>query len=142
MSEVVSSSHPRQPTGREIYETCLSGVRDRPFIPRLRSDLLPYRPIPNSLLEFREQEGKENRERRLHDLWRSLPNTCFQGSETAATLGFSLGESLTPEKVENMGRVYEDELLRRCGGHISSQRPTHIPWPVFRDYAEVKEAGQ
>lgn len=141
MSEVVSRSRP-QPTGREIYEACLSGVRDRPFIPRLRSDPLPYRPIPYNFLEFREQEGKENRERRLHDLWRRLPNTRFQGSETAATLGISPGESLTPEKAENMWGVYEDELLRRCGGHISSQRPTHIPWPEFRDYAEAKEAGQ
>ena len=141
MSEVASSSHP-QPTGREIYEACLVGVRGRPFIPRLRSDPLPYRPIPSSLLEFREQEGKENRERRLHDLWRRLPNTRSQGSETAATLGTSLGESLTPEKAENMRRVYEDELLRRCGGHISSPRLTHLPWPEFRDYAEAKEAGQ
>lgn len=141
MSEVGSSSR-SQPTGREIYGACLSGVRDRPFIPRLRSDPLPYRLIPHSLLEFREQEGEEKRERRLHDLWRRLPNPLFQGSETAATLGISLGESLTPEKAENMRRVYEDELLRRCGGRISSLRPTHIPWPEFRDYAEAKEAGQ
>lgn len=141
MSEVVCSSRPH-PTGREIYEACLSGIRDRPFIPRLRSDPLPYHPTPHSLLEFREQEGKENRERRLHDLWRRLPKTHFQGSEAAATLGVSLGELLTPEMAENMRRVYEDELLRRCGGHISSQTPTHIPWPDFRGYAEAKEAGQ
>ncbi|KAF8450601.1 mitochondrial carrier domain-containing protein [Boletus edulis BED1] len=138
MSEVVPSLRP-QPTGREVYEACLSGARDRPFIPRLRSDPLS-RPIPHSLVEFREQEGKENRERRLHDLWRRLPSTRFQGSETAATLGISLGESLTPEGAENVWRAYEDELLRRCGGHTSSQKPTHIPWPGFRDYAEAKEA--
>ncbi|KAH0839862.1 mitochondrial carrier [Lanmaoa asiatica] len=138
MSEVVSSSRPK-PTGREIYEACLSGVRDRPFIPRLRSDPLPYRPIPNNLFEFRQQEGEENRERRLHDIWRHLPHTHFQGSETAATLGISLSE-LLPEEAENMRRVYEDELLRQCGGHISSLRPTHIPWPEFRDYAVAKEA--
>lgn len=141
MSEVVSSSRPR-PTGREIYEACLSGVRDRPSIPRLRSDPLLYHPTPHSLLQFREQEGKDTRERRLHELWRCLPKTHFQGSEAAATLEISLGELLTPEKAENMRRVYEDELLRRCGGHISSQRSTHIPWPDFRNYAETKEAGQ
>lgn len=141
MSEAVSPSR-SQPTGREIYEACLTGVRDRPFIPRLRSDPLPYHPIPHSLHEFREQEGEETRERRLHDLWRRLPNPHFQGSDTAATLGISFGEPLTPEKAENMRRVYEDELLQRCGGHTSSLRPTHIPWPEFRDYAEAKEAGQ
>ncbi|KAG8218571.1 mitochondrial carrier, partial [Butyriboletus roseoflavus] len=126
--------------GREIYEACLSGVRDRPFIPRLRSDPLPYHPTPNSLHEFREQEGEENRERRLHDLWRHLPSPHFQGSDTAATLGISFGEPLTPEKAENMRRVYEDELRRRCGGHTSSRRPTHISWPEFQVYAEAKEA--
>lgn len=141
MSEVASSSYPK-PTRGEIYEACLSGVRDRPFIPPLRSDLLPYHPLLHTLPEFREQEGKENRERRLYDLWRRLSNTCFQGSETAGTLGIPFGESLTPEMAENMWKVYEDELLRRCGGHISSQRLTHIPWPEFRDYAEAKEAGQ
>ncbi|KAG9317394.1 mitochondrial carrier [Chiua virens] len=125
MSEVASSSRPK-PTGRELYEACLSGVRDRPFIPRLRSDTLPYRPIHHSLVEFREQEGKENRERRLHELWRRLPNTNFQGSEAAATLGTSFGEPLTPEKAENMRRVYEDELLRRCGGHnLQSKADPH-----------------
>lgn len=143
MSEVVGCSSGPHPTGRELYEACLSGVRDRPFIPPLRSDPLPYRPIPQSLVEYRENEGTEIRERRLHDLWRRLPCAHSCGSDTAAIPENPPGESLTPENAENMRRLYEDELLRRCcGGHISSQRPTHIPWPKFRDYAETKEAGQ
>ena len=141
MSEVICSSRPK-PTGQEIYDACLSGVQDRPFIPRLRSDPLLHRPIPDSLLEFREQEGEETRERRLHDLWRHLPSTHLQGSDTVAAPGIAFGEPLTPEKAENLRRVYEDELLRRCSGHISSQKLTHIPWPDFRQYAEAKEAGQ
>ena len=141
MSEAVCSSWPK-PSGHEIYEACLSGVRDRPLIPGLRSDPLPYHLNPHGFVEFRELEGIENRERRLHDLWRRLPSTHLQGSEAAATLGISVGKPLTPEKAENMRRVYEDELLRQCGGHISSQKPTHIPWPDFRDYADAKEAGE
>ncbi|KIK94699.1 hypothetical protein PAXRUDRAFT_11892 [Paxillus rubicundulus Ve08.2h10] len=132
-------SRPRT-SGREIYEACFLGAQDRPFIPRLRSDSLPHQPIPHSLLEFRGQEGKEARERRLYDLWKCLPNSAFHGSETAATRGILPGEALTPEKAQVMRTIYEDELLGRCGGHISSERPTHIRWPEFRSYAEAKEA--
>ncbi|KAF9226538.1 mitochondrial carrier [Gyrodon lividus] len=138
MSTVEGSSRPHL-TGREIYEACFSGAQDRPFIPRLRSDPPPH-DIPHSLLEFRGQEAKEIRERRLYDLWKRLPNSGFHGSETAAARCILPDEMLTPEKAADMRRIYEDELLGRCGGHISNERPTHIRWPEFRKYAEAKEA--
>ncbi|KAF9247285.1 mitochondrial carrier [Melanogaster broomeanus] len=139
MSMVHGSSRPH-PTGREIYEASFSGAQDRPFIPRLRSDPPPYHPTPHSLDDFREQEGKETRERRLYDIWKHLPNSSFHGSDTAATRGILHGETLIPEKAEHMRRIYEDELLGRCGRHIPNERPTHIQWPDFRKYAEAKEA--
>ncbi|KIJ70031.1 hypothetical protein HYDPIDRAFT_121357 [Hydnomerulius pinastri MD-312] len=135
-----ASARPPIPTGREIYEASFSGAQDRPFIPRLRSDPPSYHPIPHSLLEFRQLEGKENRERRLHDLWKRLPNSSHHGSETAAARVIAPDETLTADNAEDMRRIYEDELLGRCVGHISSERPTHIRWSEFRKYAETKEA--
>ena len=61
------------PTRREVFEASLAGAQTRPFIPRLRSDPPPYQPLPHSLVEFRVQEGRENREHRLKQLWYSLP---------------------------------------------------------------------
>jgi solute carrier family 25 (mitochondrial phosphate transporter), member 23/24/25/41 len=130
------------PTGHDLYESCLSGAQDRPFIPRLRSDPPPFHPLPHSLLEFRQQEGKEERERRLQELWRRLPNSSYHGSDIAGSRKFPSGERLTVHKAEEMRRVYEDELLRKCGGHTMNEQPNHIRWPEFRRYAEAKEAGK
>ncbi|KAH7887680.1 mitochondrial carrier [Phlebopus sp. FC_14] len=128
------------PTGRHIYEASLSGAQDRPFIPRLRSDPPTYNPIPHSLQEFREQEGEENREHRLRELWKRLPSSNYHASKTAATRVVRPGEAMTAEMAADMSRTYEDELLGRCSGHVSSGQPTQIRWPEFRKYAEAKEA--
>jgi len=129
-------------TGRELYESTLSGALDRPFIPRLRSDPPSFHPIPHNLLQFRAQEGKEERERRLHELWKRLPNSSYHGSEVAASRTFPAGEPLTAHKAEEMRKVYEEELLGKCGCHTTNERPSHIRWPEFRRYAEAKEAGK
>ena len=131
----------KRQTGHEIYESCLSGAQDRPFIPRLRSDPPPFHPLPHSLLEFREQEGKEQREKHLHELWKRLPNSNYHGSDVAASKWLPAGEPLTAHRAEVMRRVYEDELFRKCCGHTTDERPTHIRWTEFRRYAEAKEAG-
>ncbi|OJA18971.1 hypothetical protein AZE42_00332 [Rhizopogon vesiculosus] len=130
----------KRPTGHDLYESCLSGAQDRPFIPRLRSDPPPFHPLPHSLLEFREQEGKEDRERRLLELWKRLPNSSYHESEVAGSRICHAGEPLTVQKAEEMRKVYEDELLRKCGGHTMNERPSHIRWSEFRRYAEAKEA--
>lgn len=132
----------KHPTSRELYESCLSGAQDRPFIPRLRSDPPSFNPLPHSLLEFRKQEGKEERERRLHELWKRLPNSSYHGSEVAPSRTLPAREPLTAQRAEEMRKVYEDELLGKFGCHITNERPSHIRWPEFRRYAETKEAGE
>ncbi|KAG1872678.1 mitochondrial carrier [Suillus tomentosus] len=130
----------KHPTSRELYESCLAGAHDRPFIPRLRSDPPPFHLVPHNLLEFRKQEGKEERERHLHELWTHLPNSSYHGSGVAASRTFPAGDPLAAQRVEEMEKVYDDELLGKCGGHITNERPSHIRWPEFRRYAETKEA--
>lgn len=130
----------KHPTSRELYESCLSGAQDRPFIPRLRSDPPSFYPLPHSLLEFRKQEGEEERERRLYELWKRLPNSSYHGSEVTAPRMFPSGEPFMAQRAEDMRKVYEDELLGKCGGHTTDERPSHIRWPEFRRYAETKEA--
>lgn len=132
----------KHPTSRELYESCLTGAHDRPFIPRLRSDPPPFHLIPHNLLEFRKQEGKEERERHLHELWKHLPNSSYHGSGVAASRTFPAGDPLAAQRAEEMKKVYDDELLGKCGGHITNERPSHIRWPEFRRYAETKEAGE
>ncbi|KAH7920164.1 mitochondrial carrier [Leucogyrophana mollusca] len=128
------------PTGREIFETSLSGEQDRPYIPRLRSDPPSYHPLPHNLLEFREQEGKVRREQRLRELWNRLPKSHFDVSNSPAFQAIPPGQALTRDRAEEMKKVYEDELLGRCGGHAANERPNHIRWAEFRRYAEAKEA--
>lgn len=131
-------------TNREIFEDSFSGAQDRPVIPNLRSDSPSHNAIPHSLCEFREQEGTENRERRLYALWKHLPHSSYHGSDTVATRRPQLSDTLTLHsgEAEIMRKIYDDELLGRCcgGGHMADGRPTHIQWPEFRKYAESKEA--
>ncbi|KAJ7180124.1 mitochondrial carrier [Mycena crocata] len=122
-------------TGREIFDASDSGAEDRPFIPKLRSDPLPRRP-PRSLSEFREQEGRENRKRRLKELWKQLP-VIHHGSRTPGALDDA---GITPETAQRLITMYEKELLRKCGGHSSSTSPMGgIGWKEFKEYAEAKE---
>ncbi|KAJ7228593.1 mitochondrial carrier [Mycena pura] len=128
-------------TRREIFEASDSGsAEERPFIPRLRSDPTPRRP-PRTLAQFREQEGRENRKRRLQALWMQLPvlypaaGSAIQAPDTTAD-----NVELAPEAAQRLIAMYETELLRKCGGHSSSTSPmSGIEWKEFSKYAEAKE---
>ncbi|KAL4081688.1 mitochondrial carrier domain-containing protein [Scleroderma yunnanense] len=136
---VEASSRPL-PTNRDIFEASFSGAQDRPSIPKLRLDP-PYHPIPHSLVEFREGEGKENRERRFHGIWKSLSNPSYHDPDTVGTRPPPSRETLTLDKEAETIRN-EDELFLRCCGdrHTMDKQPTHIRWADFRKYAEAKEA--
>ncbi|KAJ6598997.1 mitochondrial carrier [Mycena vulgaris] len=125
-------------TGREIFDASDSGAEARPFIPKLRSDTLPRRP-PCSLSEFREEEGRDNRKRRLKELWKQLP-VLHHGSTKRSPEAPGDNAGLTPEAAQRLITMYEKELLRKCGGHSSSTSPMGgIGWKEFREYAEAKE---
>lgn len=85
--------------------------------------------LPRTLAEFRLQEGRENRKRRLLALWRHIRvrGYNFDREPSAKALGKA------PESTENARKLraaYEHELLGRVGG-----------WKQFVEYAEAKEVG-
>lgn len=124
------------PTGRDIFQASDSGAGDRPFIPRLRSDA-PLRRPPRSLEEFRANEGRETRKRRLKELWAQLPVLHTNRPPRAVA-----DTSLDSESAQRLVKQYENELLRKCGGHTSSTSTmTGIGWKEFVHYAEAKEQG-
>ncbi|KII95124.1 hypothetical protein PLICRDRAFT_202930 [Plicaturopsis crispa FD-325 SS-3] len=132
----------KRPSGREIYDSVLSGARERPFIPRLPSDPPPQLPLAYGLHEFREREGREARERRLHELWKCLPKPTHRGSDPSAIPKAvpPAGESsLTPEQAQILKNMYDNELLGSCGENSAGSPPGHIGWKEFRRYAEAKE---
>jgi solute carrier family 25 phosphate transporter 23/24/25/41 len=130
-----------EPSGRKIFENSLSGAQDRPFIPRLRFDS-NYEPLPRTLEEFRSREGRENRKRRLRDLWHQLNHHGLYVNASAKGTPFrGTATSLTPEKAVRLMTIYENELLGRCGGYLSDT-VGHIGWRAFVRYAEAKEAGE
>ncbi|KDQ64584.1 hypothetical protein JAAARDRAFT_187904 [Jaapia argillacea MUCL 33604] len=133
----------RLPSKRELFEATFSGAQDRPFIPRLRSDPPAYHPLPHSLLEFRSGEGREEREKWLHLLWKRLPKRSapLSDDEEIARLNpVKDHASLTQEKAEKLQQMYEDELLGRCNTHSLAPSKAHITWKDFKKYAEAKEA--
>jgi solute carrier family 25 (mitochondrial phosphate transporter), member 23/24/25/41 len=141
---MASTDDTSRPNGRNIYEASLSGEQTRPFIPRLRSDHPKYSPIPHSLVEFRNQEGRDVRKQRLHDLWKQLPKPTQHGlnaDPSAKTIAVKDDEALTLQKAQRLKSMYENELLGRCGGHIVGPLPSHIRWKDFKKYAEAKEVG-
>ncbi|KAI0353621.1 mitochondrial carrier [Trametes cingulata] len=133
-----------RPSARQIYEEVLSGARPRPFIPRLRSDPPPYQPIPHSLREFREQEGKDRRRERLRALWRRLPkrdeSPYVDDEEVARAYPVKSDGDLTAESAKQLDEMYEDELLGRCGVRPRGPFSKRVSWAEFEKYADAKEA--
>jgi solute carrier family 25 (mitochondrial phosphate transporter), member 23/24/25/41 len=128
----------QQGSNRAVYDGSISGAQDRPYIPRLRSDPPPYHPLPQSLVEFRAQEGHEYRKARLRALWKQLL-TALDADDTDDSDAVSFpvgGAALTPESARQMRKIYDKELMGSC------KSSGHIGWKEFKKYAEDKEAGQ
>lgn len=119
---------------RDGVEGLFSGSQARPFFPKLRSDPLSWYPLPRSLAEYREKEGKEKREARLRALWKRLPThrTTFEHDEWINQTG------MDAERAKRLRDMYEDELMRRC----TAGGTTSIEWKDFLEYADAKEAGK
>lgn len=136
--------HGDQPSKRELFDATLSGAQDPPYIPRLRSDLPTYRPVPHSLQEFRDQEGHEARERRLRELWSRLPQRSgsldADDERFAETYAVKADGALTPETARKLQEMYDNELRSRCGAHTSGFLHRKTSWREFRKYADMKEA--
>lgn len=130
-----------RPTARETFETSCSGAQARPFIPRLRSDPPPYHPLPKSLVEFREREGREERKKLLRQLWQQLPKPEYYVPNPEKVLSSTDRSSLNPEEAEELRHMYVEELLGTCGRHVSGNTVGPVDWKAFREYAEAKEAG-
>ncbi|EIW61998.1 mitochondrial carrier [Trametes versicolor FP-101664 SS1] len=139
------TDEPARPSARQIYEEVLSGARPRPFIPRLRSDPPPFQPIPHSLREFRALEG-DARQQRLRALWRRLPkrNEGNNGADDAEAVARAYpvksDGDLTAESAKQLGEMYEDELLGRCGVPTRGPFARRVSWAEFEQYADAKEA--
>jgi solute carrier family 25 phosphate transporter 23/24/25/41 len=138
--------HSERPThsARQVYDGSYSGAQERPWIPRLRSDISSYHPLPHSLVEFRELEGPKARETHLRQLWKRLPKSPLlaldhEDHEHDAS-SVDDGGHLTPARAKELKRDYESELMGRCHGRLGSLR-THIAFKEFRRYAEAKEVG-
>lgn len=83
--------------------------------------------LPRTLAEFRLQEGRENRKRRLLALWRHIRVRGYNFDREPSVK--ALGKA--PDSTENARKLraaYEHELLGRVGG-----------WKQFVEYAEAKE---
>lgn len=139
----MSNPSEKGPSSRDLYDDTLSGAQDRPFVPRLKSDSTPYHPLPHSLVEFREQEGRANRKARLRELWLRLPplEPHSPEHEDPNASGSSIVKdyaSLTPERAKKIRNMYEQELAGSCG----NETPGRIPWKQFVAYAQDKEVGE
>ncbi|KAI0068778.1 mitochondrial carrier [Artomyces pyxidatus] len=137
---MASQPAPRAPK-RDVFEGSFSGAQERPFIPRLRSDAPTYRPLPRSLVEFRELEGREHRKARLRELWLQLPTPdqtrgLADADDVPSGLTGKEEALLTPERARRIRKEYERELVGNCGPGEPSGR---IGWKAFKDYAEAKE---
>ncbi|KAI0677578.1 mitochondrial carrier [Trametes maxima] len=149
---------PGRPSARQLFDETQSGARPRPFLPRLRSDPPAYQPIPHSLREFRAQEGADRRQRRLRELWQRLPKRSSGdgGDGAGAVAGGSGGGQehdeavaraypvhsdgdLSAESARQLGEMYEDELLGRCGAPTRGPFSRRVSWAEFEKYADAKE---
>lgn len=139
-----------KPSKKEIYENTLSGTHDQRRFPLLRSDSHSHQRLAHSLSDFKAQEGAQ-REERLKEVWKRLPNilaTTSSGSGNITVSSKDGATTLTQEKANELKEMYQNELLGRCrhdadapatSGTSGSAPP--ISWKNFYKYAEAKEVG-
>ncbi|KAF9485293.1 mitochondrial carrier [Pholiota conissans] len=120
------------PQGRHSDDLLEPSIQ--PFIPHLRSDPISH---PHTLEEFREAEGRENRKRKLLEIWKSLPETLQ--STTTQSSKTSRSSSINSAEAESLKATYDNELLLHCAGPSSGSRTRQIEWKEFKKYAEAKE---
>ncbi|KAI5833813.1 mitochondrial carrier [Schizophyllum commune Tattone D] len=109
----------------------ISGVQLSPPSTSSRPDKQPFRPLPHTLEEFRIQEGRNLRKRRLQDLYQRLLQSPPEANHDAPD-GHPVDEQhWTPERAKRLKSKYDAEFLKKCGGHIG--------WRTFKEYAEAKE---
>ena len=134
--QTIPPETPAQESKRAVYDACVSGAQDPPQIPHLHSDPAPsYHPLPRSLAEFRELEGREYRKARLHALWKQLPAALDpKGTRSDALPRLVGGATLTPEGASKMREVYERELMESC-----ADSPGHNGWKKFKSMPKAKK---
>lgn len=133
---------------REFFHASFIGTAHRPAIPQLRSDPPPLPPQPpHTLQAFRDLEGRENRKRRLQELWKRLPqrqsprNTGYGEESSGEGVDGGRMSYAKAQKLRAMYAAYDDELLGHCGAKSLGAQPREIPWQRFKEYAEAKEVG-
>lgn len=134
-----SSSAVQRPPRRDIFEASLHGAQQRPFIPRLRADPPAYQPVPHNLLEFRALEGERNRELRLRQLFRSLPQHPRPDHDDAddeavadsAAYAVHDDRALTQESAKRLEEMYQDELYSRFRKHKFGFLHRNVGWAEF-----------
>ncbi|KZS97948.1 mitochondrial carrier [Sistotremastrum niveocremeum HHB9708] len=138
-----SSSSAPPPSRREIYEGTLSGALDPQPIPHLQTDNTAHKPIPRSLADYRAQEKPEEREARLRALWRQIPrleSTKITSDGRTSRIPVTEHPNITPERAEELRKMYADELLQRCSDKTSPNNAKGLGWKAFQAYADHKEA--
>lgn len=111
----------------------LLNPHDRPLIPYLRSELIQS-PSQQSLVEYHKIEDRDNRKRRLLQIWRSLPDILKHDASVKNRNGHF-------EEVESFKAMYDRELLLLCKIPTVGSLEPRIGWREFELYAEAKEAG-
>src|ERR1700761_1027430 len=128
------------PSRKDVYDATLAGAApSRPLIFRLQHDSqYAQKPIPKSLEDYRAQETTQERELRLRSLWQQLPAMRSRGiARHPPTFDHP---ALTPQRAEELRRVYLDELVSRCDSGQGTSSSHEIDWKTFLVYAERKEA--
>jgi len=120
-----------------------SNDKEKVTVPAGRSHLPADSPVsaqPRTLAEFREQEGRANRRRRLQEIWKSLPDVLHEPHNRSQV--HMDPAQLTQEKAESLQKMYDRELLNLCSTRPSAGQAPHIGWKKFKEFAEKKEVGK
>jgi solute carrier family 25 (mitochondrial phosphate transporter), member 23/24/25/41 len=116
---------------RQTFENTLSGAQPPPLLPPLKGDPTPGPPLPATLEEFRDNEGKRARETRLRALWKALPAKTTRSRKPTASR-----HDASPE-AQKMREIYDHELLSRMGRPNGDPKP--VDWNEFLKYSNEKE---
>ena len=134
---------PNSPSRGELYEQPLSGGHSRPPIPPLQNNIhFSEAPVSKTLDEYRATEGLKARADRIQALWfqlQVLQERPILNDNSIQQLPLLEGTSISPQRAEELRKIYVQELFTKCQSHAGPSNSQGIDQKTFQSYVDQKE---
>lgn len=129
--------------GKELLQQSFADTANHRSIPPLQHERhTPETTSYRTLDEFRAQESPQARSNRANALWlqlRALQESTILENDSYKQVPLLEGISVSPQRAEELRKIYVNELLLKCQMHAGPSSSSGIDFQSFQSYAVQKE---